>query len=133
VAADVPLLTILPEGSALHAELLVPTRAIGFVRPGQEVSLRYEAFPYERFGQYRGTVKSVGKNVWTQGEKLGPLVIREPSYRIAVTVEQQQVQAGEQSLPLRSGMLVSADLLLEKRSLLEWLFQPIFQLRERMR
>lgn len=133
VAADTPLATILPVGSALHAELLVPTRAIGFVRPGQEVSLRYEAFPYERFGQYRGTVLSVGKTVWSQGEKVGPMVVREPTYRIAVRLEQQKINAGDQSIPLRSGMMVSADLLLEKRSLLEWLFQPVFQLRERLK
>src|SRR5207237_10207187 len=53
VAAAEPLATALPKGSGLHVELLVPTRAIGFLTKGKEVVLRYEAFPYERFGRYR--------------------------------------------------------------------------------
>ena len=133
VAADTPLATLLPKDSALHAELLVPTRAIGFVHPGQDVSLRYEAFPYERFGQYRGSVASVGKTIWSQGESVGPVAVREPVYRIVVRLERQGITSSGQTFPLRSGMVVSADLLMEKRTILEWLFQPVLQLRERMR
>jgi membrane fusion protein len=133
VAADTPLATIIPTDGRLHAELLVPTRAIGFVSPGQAVLLRYEAFPYERFGQYKGVVETVGKTAWMQGEHVGPLSIREPAYRITVSLERQTVRSGSQDLALRPGMLVSADLLMEKRTLLEWLFQPLLQLRERMR
>jgi membrane fusion protein len=122
----------LPSDSDLHAELLVPTRAIGFVHPGQSVQLRYEAFPYERFGQYQGTVESVGSSAWITGEKLGPLTLSEPVYRIIVKLERQTVAANGQSLALRPGMLVGADLLMERRSLLEWLFQPLLQLKMRM-
>ena len=84
IAADSTLATVLPKGSGMHVELLVPTRAIGFVKPGQEVVLRYEAFPYERFGQYRGVISDIGRNVWTQGEKIGPLSAKEPVYRVDV-------------------------------------------------
>ncbi len=133
VGADTPLATLLPKDSALHAELLVSTRAIGFVHPGQSVLLRYEAFPYERFGQYSGNVENVGKTIWTQGESVGPLAVREPVYRIVVKLERQDITSNGEAFPLRAGMVVSADLLMEKRSLLEWLFQPVLQLRERVR
>ncbi len=132
VAADLKFATVLPKDSPLHAELLVPTRAIGFVRPGQSVSMRYEAFPYERFGQYAGKVDNVGKTVWTQGESVGPLSVREPVYRIVVDLERQDVPSADGAFPLRAGMVVSADLLMERRSLLEWLFQPVLQLRRRI-
>jgi membrane fusion protein len=132
VAADSRFATLLPKNSPLHAELLVPTRAIGFVKPGQKVLMRYEAFPYERFGQYAGKVESVGKDVWTQGASLGPLSVREPVYRIVVELDRQEIATNDQSFPLRAGMVVNADLLLEKRTLLEWLFQPVMQLRRRM-
>lgn len=132
VGSATPLATVLPSDSALHAELLVPTRAIGFVRAGQRVQMRYEAFPYERFGQYGGVVESVGSSAWMSGERLGPLTLTEPVYRIIVKLDQQNVETAGQALALRSGMLVSADLLMERRSLLEWLFQPILQLRARM-
>jgi membrane fusion protein len=132
VAADAQLATVMPKGSGMHIELLVPTRAIGFVKPGQEVVLRYEAFPHERFGQYRGVITDVGRNVWTQGEHIGPLSAKEPVYRVDVKMERQSVEALGQEYALRPGMLVNADLLLEKRTLLEWIFEPVLQLKGRL-
>lgn len=131
VAADALLATVLPKGSVLHVELLVPTRAIGFVTQGKEVVMRYEAFPFERFGQYRGVITDVSQTVWSAGEKIGPMMVKEPVYRVAVTLDQQTVTALGQTVPLRSGMLVNADILLEKRSLFEWIFEPVMQLRGR--
>jgi membrane fusion protein len=116
----------------MHVELLVPTRAIGFIAKGQEVVLRYEAFPYERFGQYRGMVTDIGRNVWTSGERIGPLSAKEPVYRVDVALESQAVSALGQQFALRPGMLVNADLLLEKRTLLEWIFEPVMQLKGRL-
>ncbi len=132
VPADTPLATVLPKGSGLHVELLVPSRAIGFVTKGQQVVLRYEAFPHERFGQYHGTVAEIGRNVWSPGERIGPLTVKEPVYRVDVKLERQSVVALGNEIPLRPGMLVNADILLERRTLLEWLFEPVLQLRGRM-
>ncbi len=132
VIADSPFATILPAGSQLQAEMLVPTRAIGFVTRGKEVVLRYEAFPYERFGQYHGVIVDVSQTVWSPGDRIGPLTVREAAYRIAVKLDKQTVSAMGQEIPLRSGMLVNADILLERRSLLEWIFEPVMQLRGRL-
>jgi len=133
VAADATLATIMPKGSGLHAQLLVPTRAIGFIEPGNQVVLRYDAFPFQRFGQYRGKVTSVGRTVWSAGEKVGTLPVREPVYRIEVALDRQTVGTGAQEFPLRPGMLVNADILLEKRTVFEWVFEPVLALRERLR
>jgi membrane fusion protein len=132
VSADQALATVLPKGSGMHVELLVPTRAIGFLKPGQEVVLRYEAFPFERFGQYRGVITEIGRNVWTANERVGPLQAKEPVYRVDVSLESQSVSALGQQFPLRPGMLVNADLLLEKRTILEWIFEPVLQLKGRL-
>ena len=132
VSAESAFATILPAGSQLQAEMLVPTRAIGFVTKGKEVVLRYEAFPYERFGQYRGVIADVSQTVWSPGDKIGPLTVREAAYRITAKLDKQTVAAMGQEIPLRSGMLVNADILLEKRSLLEWIFEPVLQLRGRL-
>ena len=132
VAAETLLATIVPKGSGLHAELLVPTRAIGFIAAGQEVVLRYEAFPYERYGQYRGVIAGISRTVWSPGEKIGPLSVREAAYRISVKLDQQEVAALGQQFPLRAGMLANADILLEKRTILEWILEPVLQLRGRL-
>ena len=132
VAQDTTLATVLPKGSGLHVELLVPTRAIGFVQKGHEVILRYEAFPHERFGQYRGTITDIGRSVWSAGDKIGPLAAKEPVYRVDVKLDHQNVAALGQEFALRPGMLVNADLLLERRTLLEWIFEPVLQLKGRL-
>ena len=132
VAADAPLATVLPKGSGLHVELLVPTRAIGFVKTGQDVMLRYDAFPYERFGQYHGRIVDIGRNVWSPGDRVGPLSAKEPVYRVDVGLDKQAVAALGQEFPLRPGMSVNADLLLEKRTLFEWIFEPVIKLKERI-
>jgi membrane fusion protein len=132
VAADSLLATVLPKGSGLRAQLLVPTRASGFIQPGNTVVLRYDAFPFQRFGQYRGQVDAVSRTVWTPGEKLGPMVAREPVYRVDVRLERQTVMAGGQETALRPGMTLSADILLEKRTVFEWVFEPVLELRGRL-
>ena len=131
LAADAPLATVLPAGSGLQAQLLVPTRAVGFVQPGNPVVLRYDAFPFQRFGQYRGKVHNVSGTVWSPGEKVGPMTAREPVYRIDVELERQTVAAGGHEVALRPGMLVNADILLEKRTVFEWVFEPVLELRGR--
>jgi membrane fusion protein len=133
LADDAPLATVLPAGSGLQAQLLVPTRAVGFVREGNEVVLRYDAFPFQRFGQYRGVVDNVSRTVWSPGEKVGAMTVREPVYRIDVRLDRQTVSASGQEVPLRPGMLVNADILLEKRTVFEWVFEPVLELRARMR
>ena len=133
LADDTLLATILPKGSGLHAQLLVPSRAIGFVRPGQRVVLRYEAFPFQRFGQYGGSIVSVSRTVWAPGETLGPITVKEPVYRVDVALDEQTVRANGGKFGLLPGMLLGADILLEKRTVLEWLFEPIMGLKERLR
>ena len=92
----------------------------------------YDAFPYERFGQYRGSINDIGRNVWTPGERIGTLVAKEPVYRVDVGLERQAVAALGQEYALRPGMAVNADLLLEKRTILEWIFEPVLQLKGRL-
>jgi membrane fusion protein len=132
VADEAPLAVVVPKGSGLHAQLLVPTRAIGFVQPGQEVVLRYDAFPFQRFGQYRGKVARVSETVWSPGEKVGPMTVREPVYRVDVRLDAQYVMSGEQKLSLRPGMSINADILQEKRKVWEWVFEPILALKGRL-
>jgi membrane fusion protein len=132
VAADMLIATILPRGSGLVVQLLVPTRAIGFVRPGNDVVLRYDAFPFQRFGQHRGVVERVGRSVWSAGEKVGPVTVREPVYRVDVKLERQTVAAGGQEMQLMPGMVVSADILQERRTVFEWVFEPVLELRTRL-
>jgi membrane fusion protein len=131
VAESAPLAVVIPKGSGLHAQLLVPTRAIGFVQPEQEVVLRYDAFPFQRFGQYAARSSVSAAQSGRPARKVGPLLVREPVYRVDVKLDSQTVNAGDQKLPLRSGMMVNADILQEKRKVWEWVFEPVLALKGR--
>jgi membrane fusion protein len=132
VADEAPLAVVVPKGGGLHTQLLVPTRAIGFVQPGQQVVLRYDAFPFQRFGQYHGRVERISETVWSPGEKVGPMIVREPVYRVDVKLDSQYVTLGDQKVPLRPGMSVNADILQEKRKVWEWVFEPVLALKGRL-
>ena len=79
-----------------------------------------------------GTVERVSRIVWSPGEKVGPVTVKEPVYRVDVKLEGQYVVSGTQKLALRPGMSVNADILQEKRKVWEWVFEPILSLKERM-
>lgn len=123
-----PLLSILPAGARLQAQLLVPSSAIGFVENGQTVSLRYRAFPYQRFGSHQGRIAEIAKTLITPKESDLPVALTEPVYRVTVNIDKQSVQAYRQEIPLQSGMLLDADIWLDHRRLIEWLFDPIYSL-----
>ncbi|RXF73735.1 HlyD family secretion protein [Hansschlegelia zhihuaiae] len=135
VRADAPLLSIMPEGSKLTAELFTSSRAIGFVRSGQEVLLRYQAYPYQKFGSYRGTVAQISRSAVSPSE-LSPqlagltslFAADEPVYRIEVTPERQSATAYGVPAPLQAGMQLEADILIERRRLYEWMLDPLFTL-----
>ncbi|MCA1931227.1 HlyD family efflux transporter periplasmic adaptor subunit [Rheinheimera sp.] len=125
------LMQLLPESNSLYAHLLVPTRAFGFVQPGQITWLRFDAFPYQRFGLYQGKVSQLSKAVLMAQDPDSPVQIQEPVYQVQVQLNQQFIEAYGEQLPLQAGMLLSADIVLEKRSILSWLLEPLFSIKGR--
>lgn len=130
VVAGQPLLSILPAGSSLQAQLLVPSRAIGFIEPGSRVVLRYQAFPYQKFGQQYGRVSDISRSALGVAE-VNALIgqqAREPLYRIEVKLDSQQVMAYGRPEAVKPGMALEADVLMERRRLIEWVFEPLYGL-----
>lgn len=133
VAAQEQVLVLMPEGSQLEAELLLPSSAIGFIRPQQVVKLRYDAFPYQKFGVQQARVSSVAESAvmlsarGASGGSAGGAA--QPVYRVLATLQSQHITAYGQQQPLRPGMALSADVVIDQRSLLEWLLEPLFSIR----
>ncbi|MCR6686681.1 MAG: HlyD family secretion protein [Pseudoxanthomonas sp.] len=124
VQAGQPLLTVLPKGSRLHAQLLVPSHAIGFVEPGDRVLIRYDAYPYQKFGHHGGTVLRVSRSAIPA---TGAQAV-EPHYRVLVELDRQTVMAYGRPEHLRPGMALSADVLGDRRKLYEWVLEPLYSL-----
>jgi membrane fusion protein len=126
-----PALSIVPDGDVLEAELLVPARAIGFVSSGQTVQISYDTFPFQQFGFARGSVRTVSRTLLKPDEMVGPMLLREPSYRVAVALERQTIRAYGAELPLEPDLQLEADILFDRRTLLAWILDPLLSAWER--
>jgi membrane fusion protein len=117
---------IVPPSSILNAEVFIPSHAIGFVQVGQPVRVRYEAFPYQNFGRYEGKLAAMSQNILNAAEMSSvPVTLQEPAYRATVALDRQDIDAYGKKMPLQAGMLLKADLILDRRSLLRWVLDPL--------
>ncbi|WAC74058.1 HlyD family efflux transporter periplasmic adaptor subunit [Roseateles sp. SL47] len=137
VQAGAQLAALLPAHTPMQAHLYAPSSAVGFLRPHQAVRLRYQAFPYQKFGQQEGEVLQVSRTPLPAAElaQLGlpaAMAQGEPMYRITVQLQRQSVEAYGQDQALSPGMLLEADVLLERRRLIEWIFEPLLSLARRV-
>ncbi|MET3667205.1 HlyD family efflux transporter periplasmic adaptor subunit [Caulobacter sp. 1776] len=127
LAAGATVMTITPAGGRLQAEVFVPSRAAGFIRPGQVVSLRYQAFPYQKFGVAHGHIASVSRTVLSPSDVQMPgAAFAEPVFRVRVTLDREFVDAYGDHIALQPGMLLAADIAVERRTLMEWLLDPLY-------
>lgn len=122
-------LQILPKHSRLQAELFIPVRAIGFVEAGQDVRLLFDAFPYQRFGTYHGRITKVSQTVLLPSDVDGPVTLHEPAYTATVALDRATIDANGKAVPLQPDMSLRADIVLERRTLIDWIFSPLRHLR----
>lgn len=136
VSDEFAMASLWPAGAPLQAHLYAPSSALGFVRPGQPVRLRLQAFPYQKYGWLDGTVRQVAQAP-AQATELATLPLArsggtsQPLYRIVVTLSAQAMRAGGQAQPLQPGMQLDADIQLERRRLIEWVLEPLLGWRQR--
>lgn len=134
VSIGMPLLSVIPKGDALSAQLLVPSNAIGFVKEQQRVLMRYDPFPYQRFGQYLGTVAAISGSTMSADElrvaglEASDAGQRDQMYRVTVQPDLISVKAYGKSVPLQPGMRLEASIMTDTRPLYQWILDPIYSL-----
>ncbi len=123
-----PIASLIPTPSTLKAEIFIPSTAIGFVHRGTKVAMHYAAFPYQKYGVQYGVIEQVSETP-TQPAQLAMLLGQQPPaqpmYRAIASLEKQQIVTAGQQRVLAPGMQLEAALLLEDRSIISWLLEPI--------
>ena len=134
------LMTLVPKGEALKAEVWVSNQDIGFVRLGQPVKLKFMTYPFQQYGMVQGTVEHVsvdaadGSMQGVQGA--GPSVERGGAkgssatplaYRTLVALRSMEIEQEGERFPLTAGMQTSAEVLLGQRTVMEYLLSPVRQ------
>lgn len=125
VELENPLLVLLPDNNELVAEVYIPTSAIGQVKLGQNINLRYQAFPYQSFGVFPGTIEEISQTLIQPFQAEVEILVEAPSYRAIVILEKQNIDIENSAVKLQTGMLLDADVIGDTRSMLSWIFGPI--------
>lgn len=132
VRPELPVVTIVPTGGVAEVLLLVPSRSIGFVRVGQRVSVRYQAYPYEHYGRHWGVVKEIAQAALPPQEVEQQIKMEEPVYTVRVTLPGNFLEYQGKHLVLTPGMLVDADVELDRLKIYQWLLEPLYRLGARV-
>jgi membrane fusion protein len=121
------MLTIVPSQSQLEVQVMLPSSAIGFVREGDPVTLKFDAFPYERYGSVRGRIREISHASLAGQESGDAAAAAKPDngFRVRILLPSQYFTAGRQRFALRPGMKVDTQFVQERRSLLAWLTDPL--------
>ncbi len=126
VTAAQPLMTIVPTDAGLEIEARILNKDIGFIRPGQQVSVKVAAYPFTRHGDLVGTIEWVGRDA-VMDKQLGPV------YPVRITVASYRLpnRVNGQRGVILPGMTVTTDIKVGKRRVIHYFLGPILRYRDR--
>lgn len=132
-AADVAMVIVTDSAQPLRAELRIPSRQRGFVRPGQTVHLKFDAFPYAKFGTYEARIDSISRTTVSPGDPAaaaaaGDAGIRGDDYIAWVTLNGHTFNYGKEHFDILPGMTASASIVIERRTIAEWVLEPLYKI-----
>jgi hemolysin D len=135
------VMRIVPDGLTLEAEAYLPNKDIGFVREGQQASIKIEAFPFTRYGTIEATVLRVGQdaiplpeaiaaeiNPGQSADPKGPLAaqpVQNLYYPVVLKLERSSMISGDKEIALSPGMAVTAEIKTGERRLLDYFLSPL--------
>jgi len=120
IPAAQPLMLIVPRQARVQFEAFIENRDVGFVREGQEVAVKIDAFDYTRYGTVPGHVLHVSRDA-VQDDKRGPI------YAVTVTLDQPTLQVEGQAMPVSPGMSGTVDIRTGRRRVIDYLLSPLIQ------
>jgi membrane fusion protein len=129
------------DDNALQAHLYAPSRTAGFLKPGQNVYMRYTAYPYQKFGLQTGQITAISATPFAANE-LPPNIAQqliaqsgtnEALFRINVRLDQQTITSYGEPLQLKAGLTLEADVLQERRKVWEWVLEPLLAARAQLK
>ncbi|TNH06260.1 HlyD family efflux transporter periplasmic adaptor subunit [Testudinibacter sp. TR-2022] len=134
-----PLLQISPSQKREYKLVFwIPSDGMPYISIGEKIKVRYDAFPYEKFGQFNGIIESISAIPASSQElsfyKNAPLNAdpNNPLYKVIVNIEQQQIDYDKKTLLFTDGMRAEATVFLEKRPLYQWIFLPFYSLQKNL-
>jgi hemolysin D len=115
-----PLITLVPLGRELEAEVGVNAQDIGFIRVGDDVQIKLDAYRYMEHGTAKGIVKTISEGSFTADEGN---VARPPFFKVRVGLTDTHLRGVPETFRLIPGMTLMADIMVGRRTILSYLVE----------
>ncbi len=115
-----PIMIIVPDDVELEIEASVLNKDIGFIKPRQPAKLKFESFPYTKFGLLNGSVRFISRDA-VASEQLGSV------YPIRVRMREKEILVGDTWQKLEPGMNVTVEIKTGERRLIEFFLAPLLK------
>jgi hemolysin D len=121
------LLSLVPRGEPLVAEVQIENKDVGFVSPKQVVRLKLAAYPFQKYGMLEGKVQNVSADasVVKRSGSQGADHLQPFGFKALIVLNQQKLHSGQKHLPIAAGMQVSAEIVQGQRTVMEYLLSPV--------
>ena len=121
------LVTLVPDGAELYVEANVPSRDISYLKVGDNVRVKLESYPFQRFGTINGvlTVISPDSMPLKDADDQSKLV-----YRVQVKLDDDAAALAARGLHLKPGLVASAEIKTGTRSIASYVLNPILRIRD---
>jgi membrane fusion protein len=127
IQAGETLATIIPKGRSLEAVLLAPSSAVATISPNQKVNLKFDAFPYQRYGTVSGVVRAIDRSP-TKDSAMKSTQTNVAFYKVFVKLYPDSNLMKEKGAAFKTGMRVEAVVETDRRKLLSWMLDPLSNL-----
>ncbi len=114
------LMLLVPNRQPVEVDAVLENKDVGFVRPGQAVELKIEAFPHTRFGTVPATVVHVSPDAVSDDN-------RGLAYLVKIRLERTTMVVEGKTLPLHPGMAVVAEIRTGRRRVIEYFLSPLLE------
>ncbi len=127
ISAGQQLSSISDKNDDVIAYLFLPSTARGFINPGDHTKLKVDAFPFQKFGSFPAVIESISANLVSANmvRNVPAQLSSQSHYQTRTKLVRLPKDSSLQDLPLKPGMTLTADIVIEKRSLIAWLFAPL--------
>ncbi len=120
VTAAQALMAIVPQENAVEIEAMVENKDIGFIFAGQTVTVKFETFPYTKYGTVQGKVNFVSNDA-ANDEKKGLI------YPARIGLSKSQMKIDNKMVNLSPGMAATVEVKIGKRRVIEYFLSPLLQ------
>lgn len=119
-AAQEPLFTLVPLNAPVEADIHVSALDNAFIRVGDPVQLKFDAYRYMRHGTGKGIVKTISEGSFTTDDNNQPV---DPYFKVKVKITEVKLRNVPADFRLVPGMTLTGDIMVGKRTILSYIVE----------